>query len=130
MSLRSASLAQIIENSFIFEIRSPGLARCFLTTNASPARSFCVARITHTIETRSFPNSLVATLAILHSMSRVPRAPFFLLTSSRCHASQIVEQDLHIPQRRPIIQHATAQSEAAVERRIGEIRAAVSLQSD
>ena len=102
MSLRSASLAQIIENSFIFEIRSPGLARCYLTTNASPARSFCVARITHTIETRSFPNSLVATLAILHSMSRVPRAPFFLLTSSRCHASQIVEQDLHIAQRRPM----------------------------
>jgi len=89
-----------------------------------------VAHPVRSIETRSFPNSLVATLAILHSMSRVPRAPFFLLTSSRCHASQIVEQDLHIPQRRPIIQHATAQSEAAVERRIGEIRAAVSLQSD
>src|SRR5205823_8614268 len=33
---------------------------------------------TRSIETRSFPNSLVATLAILCSMSRVPRAPLKL----------------------------------------------------
>jgi uncharacterized protein (DUF433 family) len=43
---------------------------------------FYVARPTRSIETRSFPNSLVATLAILPSMSRVPRAPFLLLTFS------------------------------------------------
>jgi len=71
MSLRSASLAQIIENSFIFEIRSPGLARCYLTTNASPARSFCVARITQ-LSTRSADlNNLGHVLANLR-FSRFP----------------------------------------------------------
>ena len=132
MSLRSASLAQIIENSFIFEIRCPGLARCYLTASASPARSFYLARIMHTIETRLFPNSFVATLAILPSMSLIPSAPFLLLISYffSCYASQIVEQDLHIAQHCPVIQNATAQSEATAERGIREIRAAVSLQRD
>src|SRR5262245_20188713 len=47
-----------------------------------------------------------------------------------CYASQIVEQDLHIVQSRPIIQDATTQGEATVERGVGEIRAAVLLQRD
>ena len=46
------------------------------------------------------------------------------------YASQIVEQDLHVAQSRPIVQHATAQGEAAAERGIREIRTAVSLQRD
>ena len=65
-------------------------------------------------------------------MSLVSRTPFFLFISYffSCYAPQIVEQNLHIAQRRPIIQNATAQREPAAERRIGEIRTAVSLQRD
>src|SRR6266403_4776028 len=66
------------------------------------------------------------------SMSLVSRTPFFVFTSYffSCYAPQIVEQNLHIVQSRPIIQNATAQREPAAERRIGEIRTAVSLQRD
>jgi hypothetical protein len=50
---------------------------------------FYVAHPIRSIETRSLPNSLAATLAALPSMSLVPPAPFII--SSRCGKLAIAE---------------------------------------
>ena len=71
----------------IYVARRPAapFARCYPRSQL-PVRlgPFYVADPFSSIETRSFPNSLVATLAILPSMSLIPSAPFILHTSYFC----------------------------------------------
>ena len=62
-------------------VLAPATLAALPSTRAIPNRDvFYVARPARSIETRSPPGSLAPTLVTLPSMSRVPRAPFFLLT--------------------------------------------------